>query len=256
MKTSSAALFFSVLISTAIAKPVHSHSSGTHSRESCNTTTTYVVKQGDTLSAIAAQYGVGFCDIAKANSISDPNFISIGEKLIIPEPTGTKDNTSCLKTPAPLVCVTTDPCTYVVKSGDTLTTLAASAGVGICDIAKTNNIADPNLIYVGETLVIPKATGTKDDTSCMNTKPSLACVTTDPCTYVVKSGDTLTTIAASAGVGICDIAKSNNIANPNLIYVGETLVIPKATGTKDNTSCMATPSPSADSTKPTASPTA
>jgi hypothetical protein len=39
--------------------------------------------------------------------------------------------------------------------------------VGICDIAKANNIKDPNVIEAGATLQIPAATGKKDDTSCL-----------------------------------------------------------------------------------------
>ncbi|KAJ8114904.1 hypothetical protein OPT61_g3327 [Boeremia exigua] len=55
--------------------------------------------------------------------------------------------------------------TVTIKKGDTLATIAAAAGVGICDIAKANNIADPNVILAGATLMIPAPTGTKDDTS-------------------------------------------------------------------------------------------
>ncbi|KAF3008545.1 hypothetical protein E8E13_006712 [Curvularia kusanoi] len=57
-------------------------------------------------------------------------------------------------------------------------------------------------------------------------------------TVTIKAGDTLSTIAASTGVGICDIAKANNIKDPNVIQAGATLKIPAATGKKDNTSCV------------------
>ena len=54
-----------------------------------------------------------------------------------------------------------------VKSGDTLEKIAAANNVGICDIAKVNNISDPNLIIEGQTLSIPVAAGEKDDVSCL-----------------------------------------------------------------------------------------
>ena len=46
-------------------------------------------------------------------------------------------------------------------------------------------------------------------------------------TYVVKAGDTLSGIGARYGVDYNKIARDNNIANPNLIYVGQKIVINK-----------------------------
>ena len=43
----------------------------------------YTVKKGDTLSAIAKQFGTTYQDIAKANNISDPNKIRVGQTLTI-----------------------------------------------------------------------------------------------------------------------------------------------------------------------------
>lgn len=54
----------------------------------------------------------------------------------------------------------------------------------------------------------------------------------------MKAGDTLSSISAAAGVGICDIAKANGIADPNVIVTGAKLKIPAVTGKKDNTSCL------------------
>ncbi len=49
-------------------------------------TTTYIVKPGDTLSAIADQFGTTVEAIVKANDIEDPDFISEGQELKIPRP--------------------------------------------------------------------------------------------------------------------------------------------------------------------------
>lgn len=45
---------------------------------------TYVVKSGDTLSGIAAKYGTTYQDLAKYNNISNPNRISVGQVIKIP----------------------------------------------------------------------------------------------------------------------------------------------------------------------------
>jgi lysozyme len=44
---------------------------------------TYIVKSGDSLSAIASRYGTTYQKIASDNGISNPNFISIGQVLKI-----------------------------------------------------------------------------------------------------------------------------------------------------------------------------
>ena len=49
----------------------------------------------------------------------------------------------------------------------------------------------------------------------------------DSVTYVVKAGDTLSGIGARYGVSYLKLAADNNIANPNLIYVGQKIVINK-----------------------------
>ena len=97
---------------------------------------------------------------------------------------------------------------YTVKRGDTLSQIARSYGVTVNEIASQNGIQNPNLIYVGQTLVIPK----------QNNNGQI--------TYIVKRGDTLSQIARSYGVTVNEIASQNGIQNPNLIYVGQTLTIP------------------------------
>ena len=54
----------------------------------------YTVKKGDTLSAIAKQYGTTYQEIAKANGISNPNVIQVGQTLKIGN-----DDSSATSTP-------------------------------------------------------------------------------------------------------------------------------------------------------------
>jgi predicted chitinase/murein DD-endopeptidase MepM/ murein hydrolase activator NlpD len=46
---------------------------------------TYSVRSGDTLSALAKRFGTSVSEIAKANNISNPNRINVGQKLVIPD---------------------------------------------------------------------------------------------------------------------------------------------------------------------------
>ena len=101
-----------------------------------STTQTYTVKSGDTLSAIAEDYGTTADAIAKLNNIKNPDLISVGQVLNI------RGNSKSTVT------------TYTIKSGDTLSEIAQRHGTTVNAIASANGISNPNLISVGQTLRI------------------------------------------------------------------------------------------------------
>ena len=98
--------------------------------------------------------------------------------------------------------------TYTVKSGDTLSGIASKYGTTYQELARINNIANPNLIYPGQVLKI----------SCSEQSQAVQ-------TYTVKSGDTLSGIANKYGTTYQELAKKNGISNPNLIYPGQIIKI-------------------------------
>lgn len=111
---------------------------------------------------------------------------------------------------------------YTVKSGDTLTAIANKHGVTVDALVKYNGIKNPNLIYPGQIIKIPPK-----DTAISIPLPDIIA---RPKEYTVKSGDTLTAIAAKYGVTVAELAKYNGIANPNLIYPGQVIKIPSKSG--------------------------
>jgi LysM repeat protein len=123
----------------------------------------YVVQPGDTLWRISRQFGTTVDAIVQANHIPNPNLIYVGQVLEIPVgPTATPPPPGPTPTagpPQPTPTPTTPPAQqlYVVQPGDTLTRIAARFGVSVQAIVQANNIANPNLIYVGQVLVIPGA---------------------------------------------------------------------------------------------------
>ena len=102
--------------------------------------------------------------------------------------------------------------TYIVKRGDTLSSIARKHNVTVTSIVEINHIKNPNLIYIGEELKITSDATKKNNTS--STK-----------THVVKSGDTLWKIANKYGTTVEKLVKDNNINNPNMIYPGDELVV-------------------------------
>lgn len=96
----------------------------------------HIVSKGESLSLIAAKYGVSRSALASANNITNPNIIRIGKRLTIPL------NGS-------------SPTTYTVKKGDSLGEIAQKHGTTTKALSDLNNITNPSLIKVGQKLKIP-----------------------------------------------------------------------------------------------------
>ena len=95
----------------------------------------YVVKSGDTLYAIARRYAVPLEEIVQANQLRNPALLSVGQALVIP----------------------TGELHYTVRRGDTLYAIARRYGVSLpCLLAANPAVRDPNRIYPGQVIVVPR----------------------------------------------------------------------------------------------------
>lgn len=111
-------------------------------------------------------------------------------------------------------------CTYGVRPGDTLASIAHRHGVSLSHLIAVNNIVNPDLIFVGQVLTLPGCSGVVASQPPMVSPPSAGQ------TYVVRPGDTLSQIAAWRGVSVDYLCQLNGLKNPNFIYVGQVLIIP------------------------------
>lgn len=94
--------------------------------------------------------------------------------------------------------------TYTVRSGDSLSAIAARLGTTVSALQSANNIRNANLIYPGQVLrVNGQATAQR--------------------TYTVRSGDNLSVIASRLGTTVSHLQSMNGIRNANLIYPGQML---------------------------------
>jgi nucleoid-associated protein YgaU len=125
--------------------------------------------------------------------------------------------------------------THKVAAGENLWIIAEkyyNDGFAWVDIATENKLANASEIEEGQELVIPELE--KENTEVADDKPTDQEITTSESisetTYVVQKGDNLWNIAVRAygdGYRWTEIAKNNNLANPNLIHGGNKLVLPK-----------------------------
>jgi LysM repeat protein len=113
---------------------------------------------------------------------------------------------------------------YRVRSGDTMSGIAARFGVSLSALEEVNKqITNPNLIFPNELVHIPGTAGPASDLT-----PVVPAIVT----YVVQSGDTMSAIAAAHNMTLAALEAANpHVANPNLIQPGEVLnLVGGATG--------------------------
>jgi putative chitinase len=174
----------------------------------------YTIRSGDTLGSIAARFRTSVSALARANGIANPNLIYAGRTLRIPD--------GFDATPASPVNISGGggAQTYTVRSGDTLSGIASRFGTTVAALASRNGIANPNLIYAGQRLVVGAGAAPVTTTPTPAPRPGSS-------TYSVQPGDTLSGIAARFRTSVSTLASINGISNPNRIYVGQTIRLPE-----------------------------
>ena len=106
---------------------------------------THVVKKNETLGGIAKKYGVSTSALQTINGITNPNLLFVGKKLKIPS--GDVKQIS-----------------YEIRKGDSLGSISSRFGVKLSTLVELNNISRPDLIRVGQKIIIPLK-GTSDKPS-------------------------------------------------------------------------------------------
>jgi len=181
-----------------------------------NDISNYVVKKGDTLSIIASKYRVSIKDLKSANNLKS-NEVEIGMKLIIPDS----------QIPMRVVRVSpnlNDINNYVVKKGDTLSMIASKYRVSVRELKSVNDMRDDK-VKVGMRLIIPNSNLSKN-------VESKTPVISDNNKYVVKKGDSISSIAKRYGVSQVELKRANNIKG-NTIESGQLLRVPSMINVKD-----------------------
>ena len=226
---------------------------------------TYVVRQGDTLSGIAACLNVNASVIQALNAeISSPDAIFAGQNIRVPdnaqnlqygctesnpsqpEPTPTNSSANAASTEAG------GPCEHLVQTGDILGGIALTYNTDTAALVALNPGLNPDLIQVGSTLIVPCSTsaaqtesasndqrdGSGDQTGQQAGQQGSQALTSGihsdrsdaPVTrvaeYIVEEGDSASAIAARFGVSLQLLQDYNPLTDFNVIHPGEIIVIP------------------------------
>ena len=163
------------------------------------TSSTYTVRSGDTLGSIASRHGTSVSALVQLNQLSNPNLIRIGQVLRVPEAGG-----ASVKAPAG------GTTTHVVRAGETLGGIAARYAIKAAQIVAANGLTGDR-IYIGQQLRLVPEAGT---------------VPTPATTYVVRAGNTLSSIARRFGTTVGALQDANGIRDADLVITDRTLTIP------------------------------
>ena len=177
----------------------------------------HVVRPGDTLSSIAQAYGTSVAELLELNDIANQDLILAGASLQVSpghshaataeaetsQPTGAGSKTAAPKTVPP-------------DTGDPATSSSAT------DSSKP---------------VVPEAAGSRADTGNWRK-------------YVIQPGDWLATIATRHRLTVAELAAANKISNPNLIFVGQVILVPSAAAEQKASSAADPPADQPDSAIP------
>ena len=113
---------------------------------------------------------------------------------------------------------------YRVRSGDSLGSIARRFGTSVNQLRRANGLRNPNMIRIGQRLLIPPGRGGRGAT--VTTASAIA--GTRPSTHVVRKGETLSLIARRYGVSLSSLLAANQLADADRIAVGQRLDIPAA----------------------------
>lgn len=186
---------------------------------------THIVRPGETLQTIGQRYGVDWLALARANNMTNPNLIYVGQVIVLPSE-ARLDGASATQPGVSLPVRTARGGRagrqfrlHVTQYGDSLSRIAQIYGLNAYDISALNGFRGDTRLYLGDLVLLPQSAAAAPAVRSFSPSDGLR-------QHVVQPGESLAIIAARYGRRIAEIAAANNLLNPDRIEVGQVLIIP------------------------------
>lgn len=192
-----------------------------------------------------------------------PSAVATPAPVVTPRPV--------IRPPAPVerVTDTTDAATYTVQKGDSLSKIAAKAGVSTAELAELNNITNRNSIRIGQRLLLPAharalpaaaAAPASKPSAPAAAKPAAGPASDSGQTHTVQGGDTLGKLASRYGTTVSAFREVNGLKS-DVIRIGQKLKVPTAgrataNAAKETPAAPAAPAPATATAPEAAAPAA
>jgi LysM repeat protein len=176
--------------------------------------TTYTVKPGDSLWAIASKHRVSPGEIIQLNRMKSDTVI-IGQQLQIPSPHGSSGGGSTAQ-------ATYKPYYHDVRPGDSSTSIAKKYSISRNALMDANPRVDFGSGLIPGSRVIIPGKGTRVETAPRSSSYAAG----SSGTYTVKPGDSLKAIAIRHGTSTANLASLNGIKDANKLVVGQRIILP------------------------------
>ncbi|MEY2847453.1 MAG: hypothetical protein RI885_118 [Actinomycetota bacterium] len=180
----------------------------------------YTVVAGDTVSAVAARFGLATASVLALNGLSWKSVIFPGQSLTLTSSTAAP----IASTPV----ASASASRYTIVAGDTVGRIAAKFGVSSRSILSANGLSASSIIYAGSSLAIPAAQSAASaaPVAIVPAVQISPAPTVGATSHVIKPGETIASIAASYGQSIQAVLAANGLGWSSIIYSGRALVIP------------------------------
>jgi len=158
----------------------------------------YAIREGDTFYNLAQRYGIPLNLLLEANPEANPYDLKVGQEICIPNvPAG-----------CPFGTVVT------IQEGTRLSDILISYNLSLNELRDTNPNFNPNIIVPGEQLCIPP-------------EAFMQCPQGTRGEYVIKAGDSLSTVAEANGLTTSGLLIANPHLRPaNFLIIGTRVCIP------------------------------
>jgi len=192
------------------------------------------IKRGETVSSIAARYGVSQYAIFEANNLKRRAKIYAGKELIVPVPLGREYSSSSRRKNRDYQARNA---IYTVRAGDTMWDIAKAFGTTVSALRRINYIERGSRIYVSQKLKIPSNATKLKGKNNLDSKSSSTYAKTNGSsaktknsakhngTHKVRRGDTIWDIARMYGTTTSRIRSLNGLGRSSRIYPGQVLIV-------------------------------